>query len=282
MASGFAVLFGAPLGGALFALEILHRRGLQYHEALIPAVVGAVTGLAVGSVALSLGLAPVWSFAPVGPLAPTDLLWAVAAGAVGAFGARLFRTLSSVLCAAGERLPLDLRPILGGALLAALGLLSPWALTYGETQLGELAGARLAVAALVAIAGLKLVATSVTMAAGWKGGFIVPLFFVGAALGTALHQAVPSTDETVVVTALMVAWCVGVTKTPLGATVVVASMAGTTVLPTALVAAVVALLLAGSVDVITSQRDRLDLVGAADGDDGSGDPAALVAIGPAR
>jgi H+/Cl- antiporter ClcA len=44
MAAAFTVLFGAPLGSALFALEILHRRGMQYHEALMPSVVGALTG----------------------------------------------------------------------------------------------------------------------------------------------------------------------------------------------------------------------------------------------
>ena len=38
MAAGFTVLFGAPLGAALFALEILHRRGLEYYEALMPAL----------------------------------------------------------------------------------------------------------------------------------------------------------------------------------------------------------------------------------------------------
>ena len=47
MAAGLTVLFGAPLGAALFALEILHRRGLQYYEALIPALVGSLCGYAV-------------------------------------------------------------------------------------------------------------------------------------------------------------------------------------------------------------------------------------------
>src|ERR1051326_753398 len=44
MAAGFTVLFRAPLGSALFALEILHRRGLQYYEALIPAAGGSLAG----------------------------------------------------------------------------------------------------------------------------------------------------------------------------------------------------------------------------------------------
>src|SRR5690606_1654011 len=43
MAAGFTVLLGAPVGASLFALEILHRRGLEYYEALVPALVGAIT-----------------------------------------------------------------------------------------------------------------------------------------------------------------------------------------------------------------------------------------------
>ena len=47
MAAAFTVLFAAPLGSALFALEILHRRGMQYYEALVPAIVGSLFGVRV-------------------------------------------------------------------------------------------------------------------------------------------------------------------------------------------------------------------------------------------
>ena len=51
MAAGFTVLFGAPLGAAVFALELLHRRGLQYYEAIMPAVLGSLAGWSVYVVA---------------------------------------------------------------------------------------------------------------------------------------------------------------------------------------------------------------------------------------
>ncbi len=60
MASAFAVLFGAPLGSAVFALEILHRRGLEYYEALFPAVVGSLSGYAVYLGLTGVGLRPIW------------------------------------------------------------------------------------------------------------------------------------------------------------------------------------------------------------------------------
>jgi H+/Cl- antiporter ClcA len=60
MAAGFTVLFGAPLGSAVFALELLHRRGLQYYEALLPAVLGSLAGYGVYVAATGAGLEPVW------------------------------------------------------------------------------------------------------------------------------------------------------------------------------------------------------------------------------
>jgi H+/Cl- antiporter ClcA len=162
----------------------------------------------------------------------------------------------TLLEAGAKRLPADLRPVLGGVVLAGLGALSPWALTYGETQLGELAGAHLAIAALVAIAALKLVATSVTLASDWKGGFIIPLFFMGATLGQLAHHALPGTNETLLMATMMVALCVGVTKTPLGTTLVVTEMAGLPLLPVTLIAAIVALVLSRPVTLIETQRAR--------------------------
>ena len=256
MAAGFTVLFGAPLGAALFALEILHRRGLQYYEAIMPAVIGSLAGFAVAAVALRIGLEPVWTFPSVGEVATTDLVWAAALGVAGALGARAFVTLAGLGRSAMDRLPAWARPVLGGALLAVLGWLSPYALTFGEAQIGDLVVGRLTIGALAVAAAAKLAGTLTTLVSGWKGGFIIPLFFLGVACGEIVHLVAPSANEAVVVSALMVALCVGVTKTPLGTTLVVTEMAGLVLLPSTLVAAVVALLVSGRHGLIDSQQDR--------------------------
>src|SRR5580700_4650080 len=80
MAAGFTVLFGAPLGSAIFALEILHRRGLEYYEALLPAVLGSLSGYAVYMAITGLGLQSIWHFPPVGTLHGVDMAWALMAG----------------------------------------------------------------------------------------------------------------------------------------------------------------------------------------------------------
>jgi H+/Cl- antiporter ClcA len=56
MASGFTVLFGAPLGGTFFALEILHHQYVvQYYEAILPAVVASCAGYTIFVAITKLG-----------------------------------------------------------------------------------------------------------------------------------------------------------------------------------------------------------------------------------
>jgi len=261
MAAGFTVLFGAPLGAAIFALELLHRRGLQYYEALLPAVLGSLTGYSVYVVATDAGLAPVWHLPSPATLQLGDLGWAVVAGLGGALIAVTFTYLSTGLRWCARRLRPEARPFVGGLLLAALGLLSTYSLTFGEVQINEILhkhGASVAFFALAALA--KLAGTSVTLSSEWRGGFIIPLFFMGACLARAFHGLVPDANEAVMVAAVMAAANTGVTKTPIGSTLVVSEMAGFQLLPTTLIATVVSFVLTSEVGLIHTQRER-DVVG---------------------
>jgi chloride channel protein, CIC family len=256
MAAGFTVLFGAPLGAAIFALEILHRRGLEYYEALLPAVLGSLCGYAVYVLATGWGLAPVWTFPTANALRGIDIAWSFAAGVAGAGVAVAFTYLTIGCRRVFERMPMIARSTVGGIVLGLLAMLSPFALKFGEIQLGALLTAP-AVAMFFIIAILaKLIGTSVTVSSGWRGGFIIPLFFIGAALGRLWHMAVPSTNEVMLMAGLMVAINTGVTKTPLGSTLVVTEMAGLPLLPTTIVAAIVSLLLTSEVGLIHTQRRR--------------------------
>ncbi len=268
MAAGFTVLFGAPLGAAVFALEILHRRGLEYHEALLPAVAGSLCGYAVAAAAGTIGLRPIWTFPEVGPLGGWDLGWAVAAGVGGALVAVAFTFLTLGLRRLVGPVPAAARPALGGVVLGLLALASPYALTNGELQLEHLVDRRAVVLTLVAAAGVKLLAASVALVTGWKGGFIIPLFFVGFALGRATAGVLPGGHSWVLVVGLMVAANVGVTKTPLGSALVVTEMAGLAFLPTTLIAAMVSFVLTSDVGLIHTQRTRLDV--SVDGPGGAG------------
>jgi H+/Cl- antiporter ClcA len=256
MAAGFTVLFGAPLGSALFALEILHRRGLQYYEALIPAVVGSLCGYAVYVAVSALEMAPVWDFPEMGALHTWHLGLAVVLGVLGGLGSMVFAGSAALLRRGFGLLPRPGRYVVGGVALGLLGMWSPYALTFGEHQLSDLLDQHLTVSMLIVALLAKLAGTTVTLAAGWKGGFIIPLFFMGAVGGQLIHAGVPSVDEAMLMSCLMVALCAGVTKTPLGTTLVVTEMAGLTLLPMTLIAAVVSMAVTRSHSMIETQRSR--------------------------
>jgi H+/Cl- antiporter ClcA len=258
MAAGFTVLFGAPLGSAVFALEILHRRGLEYYEALLPALIGSVCGYAVYTAITGLGLEPVFQFPSLAPMHFADLGWGAAAGVAGAIVAVVFTYLCVGLRRVVAVVPVRIRPVVGGLVLGGLAFASPYALTNGEVHIEHLTKVQTAAATLLGAAAIKLLASAVTLVTGWRGGFIIPLFFIGFCLAQAIGPHLPGADPWMLAAAMMVACNVGVTKTPVGTTLVVTEMAGTALLPATLLAALVSLVLTSSIGLIHTQRRRLD------------------------
>lgn len=273
MAAGFTVLFGAPLGSAVFALEILHRRGLEYYEALLPSAIGSLCGYAVYVGVTGLGLEPMFPFPMTGSPHLADLGWGAAAGVVGAAVAAAFTYLCVGLRWALRVVPPAARPALGGVALGLLAFASPYALTNGEVHIHDLNTTAVVTLTMFGAAAVKLVSSAVTVVTGWKGGFIIPLFFIGYCLARGAAPHLPGAHVWVLAAALMVAANVGVTKTPIGSTLVVTEMAGMVVLPSTLIAALVALLLTSGVAMIDSQRRRFD-PGEDDGAEDGVDPAA--------
>jgi chloride channel protein, CIC family len=281
MAAGFTVLFGAPLGSAVFALEILHRRGLEYYEALLPAVIGSLSGYVVNLIASNAGIAPIWKFPAVVTVQRSDLVWGLACGVVGALVAVAFTYLTRALQWAFRYLAPGVRPLFGGLVLGLLAFWSPYALTFGEAQISTVLVTKAAAGTFAVAMLAKLCGTTVTLSSGWRGGFIIPLFFMGVTLGRFGHAVFPHSNEIVLMASLMAAANCGVTKTPLGSTLVVAEMAGLRLLPPVLIASVVALFLTSEVGLIHSQREREGAFGArrdetdAGGGDGPSDPSHL-------
>ncbi len=125
------------------------------------------------------------------------------------------------------------RPIIGGLGLTLLALWSPYALTFGEVQTSHVLTTRIRASILIAAAIAYLIAASLTVSSRWPGGFIIPLFFIGATVGQLTHHAFAAAPLGVVCAALMVAANVGVTKTMLGSTLIIAEMGGLRLLPMA-------------------------------------------------
>ena len=74
MSAALGAFFGAPIGAAIFALEIPHRRGLEYYEAVAPAVISAILSFAIFRISTGITIGGFYHFEAVPLLTPMNLL----------------------------------------------------------------------------------------------------------------------------------------------------------------------------------------------------------------
>jgi len=225
VAAGFGSIFGAPVAGAVFALEVLIVGRVQY-DALIPCFFAAVladwTCAAWGighthyqvNVRTTHGVVEAWLMGKV-------ILAAIAFGLVSALFSGLSHRLSEAFKSLVPRA--EFRPVVGGFLVIGLFFLAGTGDYLGLGVLGNRPDAITLPAMFTsteipALAwGWKLIFTVVTLSAGFKGGEVTPLFFIGAALGNTLALALNAPIDLFAALGF-VAIFAGATKTPIAST----------------------------------------------------------------
>lgn len=183
MAAFFSALFGTPLTAAIFAIAVISI-GAVYHAALVPCLTAALTAYGVARL---MGMEPT-CFAVAAPALRPELLIRVAVLAV------LCGLMSMVFCGVihgmgrwlRRRLPNPwLRAFAGGCAVIALTYLCGTT-DYNGAGMGVITAAVEEGSVRPEAFLLKLLFTAVTLGAGFKGGEVVPSFFVGAAFGGAV------------------------------------------------------------------------------------------------
>ncbi|HXJ43783.1 MAG TPA: voltage-gated chloride channel family protein [Bryobacteraceae bacterium] len=188
ISAGFASVFGTPLAGAIFGLEVLAIGKVRY-DALIPcflaaAIADRVTILwGIHHTIYRIPFTPRPSIAGYG--------WAVVAGIVFGLVGMLFSEATHVVSSAGKRwiAYAPVRPFCGGIVvaLAVLALGTTRYIGLGIPTIVEAFAHPLSPWDFAA----KLLFTAVTVGSGFKGGEVTPLFFIGATLGNALGYVLP-------------------------------------------------------------------------------------------
>jgi H+/Cl- antiporter ClcA len=258
MASGFTVLFGAPLGGTFFALEILHHQNVvEYFEAILPAVVASCASYTIFVAITQLGLGPTWNFPQYNVESLYDFGAAIAYGIVGAimgwFFIAVFRSVGRLFDSIHS--PIYVRTTLAGLALGCFSAYFPLTRFFGEHQIEKIVEGNFSLTFLLTLVVVKVLAISVTINGGWRGGIIIPLFFIGACLGKAITIMNPiSSNETLAMICVMAALNSTVTRTPISTTLLLAKLTGLSTFTPILFASLVGFFLAPRSPFIASQH----------------------------
>jgi H+/Cl- antiporter ClcA len=251
IAGGFGSVFGTPIAGTIFGLEVVAIGRMEY-DALFPALVASVVG---DYVTRRLGVVHTAYPSPAAlPMSPLLLgKWIVFGLAVAAASAAFVELTHRLKKLLEKHVPaLPLRMMVGG-----LAVVLMWKIVGTSDYLGL--GVPMIVRSFTdphlpwfAFAA-KLVFTAVTLAAGFLGGEVTPLFFVGAALGNALGRALGLPIDLAAGVG-MAALFAAAANTPIALSIMAIELLGAQVAPHVVTVSVVAYLMSGHRGIYPAQR----------------------------
>ena len=212
MAAGFSALFGTPLTSVIFAMEVI-TVGVMHYSAIVPCVVAS---LVASSLSQGIGIAPTaYEIANIPQLMNLDTAWCV--GMLGI----LCALLSILFCVVMEHTthayqkhfknPM-IRVFVGGCIVIGMTYLIGCR-DYNGAGMDIIAKALNGDAKTEAFL-LKIILTALTLGAGFKGGEIVPSFFIGATFGCVAGPLLGLPAEFSASLGMVAVFC-GVTNCPL-------------------------------------------------------------------
>jgi H+/Cl- antiporter ClcA len=187
ISSGFAAVFGTPLAGAIFALEILSIKKVKINQVFASFFVAYIAHYSCLAWQVKH---TIYSIPNIPAISLTTLAWAIVAGIIFGLTALAFTSTGRLFENVFNKIKFEpLRPFIGGIIIAL------FIVVFNSTKFIGL-GIPTIQDAFINNAGqfdfvIKLILTSFTLSAGFKGGEVTPLFFIGATLGNILIWFIP-------------------------------------------------------------------------------------------
>jgi H+/Cl- antiporter ClcA/predicted transcriptional regulator len=234
--SGIGAIFGAPLGGAVLASEILYRDDFD-PAALLPSFIASVVSFVVFDAVE--GFSPLFGYVTTYRFTdPVQLLWfaliGILAGLIGLLYAKGFYGLSGLF----KRSPLPrwAAPAIGGLMVGAIAIAIPQVIGtgYGWVQqcLSHNGLESIPLWIVLIVPFVRILATGLSIGSGGSGGVFGPGIVIGAFLGAAVWRVFdpvfPSMghDPAPYVIVGMMSCFGGISRAPLAVMLMVAEMTG--------------------------------------------------------
>jgi H+/Cl- antiporter ClcA len=255
ISAGFASVFGTPLAGAVFGIEVLAIGSLSY-DALAPCFLAAF----VGDLTTRFWAAHVpgvqhtiYRVSEVPAMHVKAILYAGVAGIAFGWVAMAFAKATHVVSHVARRFieRSELRPFVGGAIVT-LAVLATGTTRYIGLGIPTIVASFHTNLPTYDFAG-KFLFTVVTIGTGFKGGEVTPLFFIGATLGNSLAHLLPL-PASLLAGMGFVAVFAGAANTPIASTLMAVELFGAEAGAYAAIACVVSYLFSGQAGIYKSQR----------------------------
>ncbi len=263
IAGGFGGAFTAPLLGTTMVSELAPTPHRKYVQAFIPQLIAAT--VAFGIFFAVVGTTFLNSFAiPVDDFASWQLLVGAGLGLASSVVMIVFVIIVKAVNKAAERITHRyLRGLVGGALIGCLAVALPLTIGAGNSQLTAVIdnSATIGVGLLLAVLLGKMLAMALSLAAGFIGGNVLPMLFVGGTAGVVVHAIFPGIPYAIAVGCMLSAVPGAFIKAPIGLTLIASLSIGlgpVTTAPVA-IAVVTANLLTSA--VIAAARRRTTVPG---------------------
>ncbi|RLE77195.1 MAG: chloride channel protein, partial [Thermoprotei archaeon] len=231
VAGGIGSIFKAPLGGAIFALEVLYKRDFEF-EAWVPAFISSIVAYSIFIMYWGPGhifFVPPESIELGISQLPLYFLLGVIMGLLAVLYVKVFYTVRKIFKSA--KISDYFKPAIGGVLTGLLGIMFPESLEmgYGWIQcaiLNKMSADRMILVGLV-----KIFTTSFTVASGGSGGVFAPSLVIGGLVGGGIAKLLDEVFKlnlnvpafTII---SMMSFFSAAGKVPLAAMIMVAEMTG--------------------------------------------------------
>lgn len=222
MASVFSALFGTPLTAAFFALEVVSV-GIIHYAALVPCLISSVVAY---EISLLFGLSGVhFEIAKIGAISPIFLIKIIILAILCAIVSILFcQAIHKCEKLMNKTFPNKyIRGILGSVLLIGLTYLVG-TFDYNGAGMDVISRAINGEARYEAFL-LKIFFTAITIASGFKGGEIVPAFFIGSTFGCVAGSLLGISPSIAAAIGFVALFC-GVVNCPIASTILALEVFG--------------------------------------------------------